>query len=397
MSNDFYVYTYTADDGKVFYVGKGLNGRANDVANHNPDVVSYAYRNDCHINKVRERLTRDEAFTIEREMIKTYGFVRHGGSLLNRINGQGDGEWAEDWTKQLTMLHYYRMANIDCRVGRYETPDDYLALAGGRCRPGSSVLLPCCGASDIGKYLPNLKSITVNDIDQNNVRLTIGKVLEDMAINGNKNVNGSFITGDFLTAPVDGKFDFIFMNPPFSLKVYNNGINTGSNYYWPFIDRCQSLLAPGGVLVFIAPDSWESGLNATRRRGHYLVLQKSALFPGDAPPASIVLWVNEPGFSINGGRDDSKPVLPRVFNTTVLKTAKGTRRIHNGYGVTQDWIKVTPGYNASGFDILLEGPDSEAFADWLLANKSSIINWRGATASGRPQLRVTAAKELLNV
>lgn len=275
MNNDFDVYTYTANDGTVFFVGKALNGRANDVANHNPDVVSYASRNGCEITKVKSGLTKDQAFAEERDLIKTYGFAQHGGTLLNRVNGQGDGKWAEDWTKW------------NPGSGNGAIPDDYLALAGGLCRPGSSVLLPCCGISGIGKYLPDLKRIAVNDIEPNNVRLTIGKVLKDMAGAGKNVANGSFITGDFLTVPVDGKFDFIFLPPPFQNPATPL---TNSGYVFKMIDRARSLLVPGGAMVFIAPYRWR-GHAARQQTGLYQLLVENGEFPG-APPADIVLYVN---------------------------------------------------------------------------------------------------------
>ncbi|MEE9914012.1 MAG: Eco57I restriction-modification methylase domain-containing protein [Deltaproteobacteria bacterium] len=74
--------------------------------------------------------------------------------------------------------------------------------------------------------------------------------------------------GDFLLAPLDGKFDFVVGNPPYIrqeliptllLDVYRSSYQTmydRADIYIPFIERSLSLLAPAGSLGFICADRW---------------------------------------------------------------------------------------------------------------------------------------------
>lgn len=74
--------------------------------------------------------------------------------------------------------------------------------------------------------------------------------------------------GDFLLAPLYGRFDFVVGNPPYVrqemiptplLSEYRRRYRTifdRADLYIPFIERSLSLLAEGGVLGFICSDRW---------------------------------------------------------------------------------------------------------------------------------------------
>jgi len=74
--------------------------------------------------------------------------------------------------------------------------------------------------------------------------------------------------GDFLLAPLSGRFDFVVGNPPYVrqemipaplLSEYRRRFRTlydRADLYIPFIERSLSLLTKGGVLGFICSDRW---------------------------------------------------------------------------------------------------------------------------------------------
>jgi len=74
--------------------------------------------------------------------------------------------------------------------------------------------------------------------------------------------------GDFLLAPLDGRFDFIVGNPPYVrqelipaplLALYRSYYETmydRADLYIPFIERSLLLLSSGGSLGFICADRW---------------------------------------------------------------------------------------------------------------------------------------------
>lgn len=74
--------------------------------------------------------------------------------------------------------------------------------------------------------------------------------------------------GDFLMAPIKGRFDFVVGNPPYVrqelipaplLAAYRRRYETmydRADLYVPFIERSLNLLAEGGHLGFICADRW---------------------------------------------------------------------------------------------------------------------------------------------
>lgn len=76
------------------------------------------------------------------------------------------------------------------------------------------------------------------------------------------------IEDDFLFAEIDGRFDFVFGNPPYvrqeliadalmaRYRAMYKTIYDRADLYVPFIERSLSLLAPGGRLGFICADRW---------------------------------------------------------------------------------------------------------------------------------------------
>ncbi|WP_245573703.1 Eco57I restriction-modification methylase domain-containing protein [Curvibacter lanceolatus] len=74
--------------------------------------------------------------------------------------------------------------------------------------------------------------------------------------------------GDFLLAPIPGRFDFVVGNPPYVrqelipaalLEEYRRRFSTlydRADLYVPFIERSLNLLAESGQMTFICADRW---------------------------------------------------------------------------------------------------------------------------------------------
>ena len=196
------------------------------------------------------------------------------------------------------------------------------------------------------------------------------------------------VPGDVLAIPDGHRADVVIMNPPFSDRK-ETGSKTSNNGFWQFVRKAQSL-AP--VVIFIAPQTWESALAKEDRVGIYEVMEYAADF-GRHPTASVIRWTAGPEFKIVGGRDDRRPKMPK-FNVEVLSSDR-VKRIAFGYGVTEFGKLIVPGDEASPMASLLSGEDAEACARWVVANRAALVAWWGAPANGHGKVRISAIKELL--
>lgn len=157
------------------------------------------------------------------------------------------------------------------------------------------VLDPCCG---VGSFLSSFyeKNLIAKTLPQNKVRLVGQDKVERMArlakinlfMSGSSNhaiSNGNSLSGTSYISDLNGKVDLILTNPPFGAKftshelkenvktnyplLYDVILKNGSNFSSEvlFVDRCLSLLKPGGKLIAVLPDSVISstGLNNTLR------------------------------------------------------------------------------------------------------------------------------------
>ena len=72
---EFYVYKHIRKDNNTcFYVGKGKLNRCYDLS-RNPHHDSICEACGCYVVKIKENLTEEEAFALEREIIEDYVFV----------------------------------------------------------------------------------------------------------------------------------------------------------------------------------------------------------------------------------------------------------------------------------------------------------------------------------
>ena len=180
------------------------------------------------------------------------------------------------------------------------------------------------------------------------------------------------------------------MNPPFSSRK-ETGSGQSNNYYWKFIRKAQTQ-AP--VVIFIAPQTWESALAQEDRTGIYEVIEYAADF-GPHPTASVVRWTAGPEFKIIGGRDDRKPAMPK-FDVEVLPTRRQGMPVPLEHAaVGQTFKQLLPGDTVAPMGTLLAGPDAGSCASWIIANRESLTHWWGRAADGMERLQTSQIKELL--
>ncbi|MBC8427340.1 MAG: hypothetical protein H8D97_00465 [Proteobacteria bacterium] len=100
MNNNFYVYgLYRPNEEKPFYIGKGHGDRykkstfpSKTTNIHKKNIINkIKYSGNKVISKILlENLTEQESFSKEIELIKKYGKISDGGTLVNYTNG-GEG------------------------------------------------------------------------------------------------------------------------------------------------------------------------------------------------------------------------------------------------------------------------------------------------------------------
>ncbi|PDT79954.1 NUMOD3 domain-containing DNA-binding protein [Sinorhizobium sp. BJ1] len=93
--NNFYVYAWLRPCGTPFYIGKGVGKRDRQVKN-NPifkNILSKIKRsgNEPVLIRILENLDEDEAFEMEKALIKSYGRKNNGTGILANMTDGGDG------------------------------------------------------------------------------------------------------------------------------------------------------------------------------------------------------------------------------------------------------------------------------------------------------------------
>jgi len=259
---------------------------------------------------------------------------------------------------------------------------DVIGLLAARLPENGTVLDLCAGDGRLSNALANkAREIRLVEIDKFNLPTTT-------------KINAVAKVIDVFDLP-DGqwKSDLVIINPPFSdpEAIKNSkGFPGGGGYYWKFITKAKKHLNPGGQLVFIAPNSWESCLGSSSKDGRYEVLEYNASF-GKHPPATVVVWTAG-SFEVVNGRDSRKPEMPE-FNVEVLKV--GENREGWEAGLKQTYRVIKEGEKPTGRDILLKGPDAKKLVDWVVSNKEAVAHWWGSSASGMDQIKTGAIRELL--
>lgn len=116
MKQDYYIYLHRREsDNKVFYVGKGRNGRARSRSGRNSRWNNTYRKHGLVVELVFENLTEDEAFELEVETIKEMRY--HFEATMCNMTDGGEGvsgyKW-EDLSKHVSK----------CNIGRKQTPEE---------------------------------------------------------------------------------------------------------------------------------------------------------------------------------------------------------------------------------------------------------------------------------
>lgn len=83
----YYVYSYLREDLSPYYIGKGTRGRAYASANHR--IKAPKEKERIHI--LKDNLTEDEAYDLEKLYIKMFGRVDLGTGILRNLSDGGEG------------------------------------------------------------------------------------------------------------------------------------------------------------------------------------------------------------------------------------------------------------------------------------------------------------------
>ena len=83
----YYVYSYLREDLSPYYIGKGTRGRAYASANHR--IKAPKEKERIHI--LKDNLTEDEAYNLEKLYIKMFGRIDLGTGILRNLSDGGEG------------------------------------------------------------------------------------------------------------------------------------------------------------------------------------------------------------------------------------------------------------------------------------------------------------------
>lgn len=169
------------------------------------------------------------------------------------------------------------------------------------------------------------------------------------------------VQGDFLLAPLEGKFDFVVGNPPYVrqelipaplLAEYRGRYQTmydRADIYIPFIERSLSVLANGGNLGFICADRWMKNRyggplrNLVADQFHmkiYVDMVDTQAFHSDvvAYPAITIIGREAPGAT----RIAHRPAIDRS-TLAILANALRARNLPKEAGLVRELAQVTNG------------------------------------------------------
>ena len=179
--------------------------------------------------------------------------------------------------------------------------------------------------------------------------------------------------GDFLLAPLDGRFDFVVGNPPYVrqelippalLAEYRRRYTTlydRADLYIPFIERSLSALNDGGQMAFICADRWTKNKYGGPLRSMvakdfhlraYVDMVDTPAFDSDvvAYPAITLIEKSKPGPTMVAER-------PNIESSTLSRLAKtlrhgepdpelGISMVEHAVSGTEPWILSSSGMRA---------------------------------------------------
>lgn len=84
----YYVYAYLRTDGTPYYIGKGSGNRA---YKHGKSEPTHPPVDKSKIVILKENLSEQEAFLIEKQLIDKYGRKNNGTGILRNLTNGGEG------------------------------------------------------------------------------------------------------------------------------------------------------------------------------------------------------------------------------------------------------------------------------------------------------------------
>ena len=114
LKGNYYVYLYLREDGTPYYVGKGSGGRVYNTHRYvkcpkNKDLVVFAAQD----------ISEEEAFQLEKTLIKQYGRKDNGTGILRNMTDGGEGNSG----RVISAEHRQKVSEAQKGI-----PREYLAL-----------------------------------------------------------------------------------------------------------------------------------------------------------------------------------------------------------------------------------------------------------------------------
>lgn len=99
MENKFYVYKwYNIDNQEVFYIGKGCNGRSNQISQRNRIFKDYYNAHNCAVEKIAYFDNEQEALEKEHQLILEY---KTKNQAIANLDDGGRGGLSFVWTQEM--------------------------------------------------------------------------------------------------------------------------------------------------------------------------------------------------------------------------------------------------------------------------------------------------------
>lgn len=142
-------------------------------------------------------------------------------------------------------FHDYTEAKKEFEMGQFFTPHAVCQLMVEMAAPSQSDRVAdfCCGMGNFFNWLPDGTYTYGSELDPKAVK--VARFLYPDA---------HIECRDILYAAPEGKFDFVFGNPPFNLKWQVNNLPVLSQLY--YCQKAAEYLNPGGLLLLVVPASF---------------------------------------------------------------------------------------------------------------------------------------------
>lgn len=212
----------------------------------------------------REEINKKILFIIDNNKCESEGITKQ--DIYEAYTG--DGHLHNLNFSDYDNFYEYSEAKREIEKGQFYTSPLVLKYIADTLQLKNSDLIAdiTSGKGDFFNFCPNEKNCYSNEIDIKSYK--VQKYLyPDVNITNN----------DMRSYDTNVRFDYIFGNPPFSLKLNYNGLPTTSEMV--YIDKAYSLLKTGGIFVLLVPKSFanddfiDKGVIKTLNEYFYFICQ----------------------------------------------------------------------------------------------------------------------------